>query len=297
MDASWATAVSQEQKESEMTSKDLRHCVLFMLIWGIALFLVAYAASFAMADDDGAAPAPSKYSWAFFTETQSVLLKDGQVIGQWYYPTGTYYPWNGVENQAAEKPPIGPPVHGATPPGGIEDWRKNGINRPDRDQTSLSGRPINPSRMAEAFSGLLTDDSDKGYFVIIAKTQKQRQLVLADWKKLPTSFTSRYNVWMAAPDHFSMMDHFSGKPRFFVEGDPTIELMQRDGTVLFRRPQCEQKYRAADMQELLKSDPDYKPELDPGAPADTSTIPSFGATTSLVVVGAGVLLLLFRRKP
>ncbi len=256
-----------------------------------SLLIVAFMCLPIRGDDSG------KYIWSFFTETQSILTKDGKVVGQWYYPEGVYYPWDGAKNLPATKPPIDPPKHGAPSSESVEDWQKNGIERPDRDQTNFSGRVIDPSRMAEAFSGTLTDDSDKGYFVIIAKDKAVRCKVLEDWKKLPTNFTSRYNVWLAAPDHFSMMDRYSGKPRFFTEGDPTIELMQRDGTVLFRRPQSEQKYNSADMQDLLKSDPDYKPELDPGAPEAESHIHiPVKTAVALLLAGAGVLLVLKRKS-
>jgi hypothetical protein len=276
-------------RPSAVAEKQERGCEMKRHLF--SLLIVAFMCLPASGDDNG------KYVWSFFTETQSVLTKDGKVVGQWYYPEGAYYPWDGEKNLPVTKPPVDPPKHGSPSSETMEDWQKNGIERQDRDQTNFSGRVIDSNRIAEAFNGTLTDDSDKGYFIIIAKDKARRDKVLADWHKLPTNFTSRYNVWLAAPDSFSMMDRFSGKPRFFVEGDPTIELMQRDGTVLFRRPQCEQKYTPGDMQDLLKSDPDYKPELDPGAPEVESHIHiSTKMATSLLVLAVGVLLFLFRRK-
>ena len=239
-----------------------------------------------------------KYVWNFFSETQSVLTRDGKIVGQWFYPDGKYYPWDGVKNGAAEKPPIDPPAHGSKVGNELEGWQSNGvISRPDRDHTSYSGKAIHPSRIAEAFAGTLEDDSGKGYFLIISKDRVKREKVLADWNKLPVSFTSRYHVWMAPSDHFEMKDRWTGQPRFFTEGDPTIELMQRDGTVLFRRPQSEQRYNATDMQELLKSDPDYDPTLDPGAPDVLSSITlSIKAIVTLLLASAGALLIFIRRK-
>lgn len=268
------------------------------IFWFIISFLFMWHAAPPVSEADAGVPqvvtaesAQGKYEWSRFTDTQAILTKDGEVIGQWYFPDGQYYPWDGKKNLATCKPPIDPPGRGIRPGAKnneFEKWQTAGVHgRQDRDRTSYSGRQISHDKIQDAFNGKLEDDSAKGYFVIIAKNQTDRERVLADWHKLPSDFTSRFNVWMAPPDHFSMWDRFNNKPRFFTEGDPTVELMAADGTVLFRRPQGG-VYHSTDMQDLLKSDPSYNPKLDPGAP-EVSTF-HLHIPVRYAIAGALVLL-------
>ncbi len=240
----------------------------------------------------------NKYEWSYYTADQALLSKNGVVIGQWYYPDSSYYPWNGTDNQSQTKPPIDPPGRGTPTQAGIENWQKFGIPQTaPREQVSIGGKVVKPNQLKAAFEGKLEDDSAKGYFVIIAKDKGVRDKVLADWQTLPSDFTSRYNVWSEPPDQFSMQDRFSGKPRFCIEGDPTVQLMQKDGTVLFRRPQCEQSYKSSDMADLLKSDPDYNPKLDPGAVESTIELFDISLKTFLAALASlvGGVLIYFRR--
>lgn len=239
-------------------------------------------------------PAPQiqkkQYEWYRYSDIQQLLYKDGKIVGQWYIPEHAYYPWDGTKNLASCKPPIDPPGREI---GQLEAWQKNGISaRHDREQLSYGGKVIQPHRLHEAFEGKLEDDSGKGHLIIVARDQKVRDKVFVDWQKLPTEFTARYSVWMAPPDHFSMQDRFKGKPRFFTEGDPTIILEDKDGVVLFRRPRAEQRYASSDMQDLLKSDPDYNPELDPGLPTKAQSLLSALLTTKGYIVISCVVLTL-----
>ena len=280
----------------------------------VALFFLLMAAAAAFGQDcpDGMCPwvkkpmkvAPSigsghddSFSWVKNTSDQWLLKRNGVTIGQWYVPNNTYYPWNG-KILPATKPPIDPPSALKM----TEEMKlliHNGIDRPDHngERLNFSGKLIYPGKLAQAFSGQLQDDSDKGYLVIISKDQAITDSVFTDWKTLPDDFTSRFLVWRAPPDHFSMQDRFSKKPRFFTEGDPTVVLQSRDGTVLFRRPQAGQVYKTADMKDILKSDPTYQPALDPGGqPPAVSFSLSTQSTTSLALVGAGLLAIFLRRK-
>ncbi len=246
----------------------------------------------AYSNDDG------KYEWVQRSSDQFILSRNGVTIGQWYVPNHTYYPWNGKEILPAVKPPIDPP---GTMRQTIEQKHllDTGVSRAehDREQLTFSGKAISPGRLSEAFNGQLQDDSDKGYLVIICKDAAKSEAVFQDWKKLPDDFTSRFLVWRAPPDHFSMQDRFANKPRFFTEGDPTVVLQSHDGTVLFRRPQAGQVYKASDMQDVLKSDDSYKPALDPGGHTPVSSFSlSPQAATSLMLAGIGGVVFLYRRK-
>lgn len=240
-----------------------------------------------------------QFSWVQTTSDQYLLQRNGVTIGQWYVPNSTYYPWNGKILPAA-KPPIDPPAGQKKVTEEMKLWCENGIDRDHNyngERLNFAGKQIHPGRLSEAFNGQLQDDSDKGYLVVITKDSAQRDSVLADWKKLPEDFTSRFLVWSAPPEHFSMQDRFAKKPRFFTEGDPTVVLQAHDGTVLFRRPQAGQVYKTADMQDILKSDPNYQPKLDPGGPSPASVFSlSTQAATSLTLAGAGILAFILRRK-
>ena len=273
----------------------------------VAMFFMLVAISNILGQDcaNGQCSAPAKvsapsqnanYAWSAGVAGQHLLRRDGVTVGQWF--EGQYYPWDGSKTLPACKPPIDPPEKNGLSKE-QRQWCNNGISglKLASDQLSFSGRVIKPGRLHEAFNGQLQDDSEKGYLVIIAKDSATREKVFADWKNLPADFTDRYLVWQAPPDHFSMQDRFAGKGRFFTEGDPTVVLQAHDGTVLFRRPQAGQSYKASDMQDLLKSDPSYNPHLDPGGPQSTPAFPmSVQTTTSLVLAGAGVLALILGRK-
>ena len=240
-----------------------------------------------------------QFSWVRVTSDQFLLQRNGVTIGQWYVPNQAYYPWDGRKIETATKPPIDPPGRGAMS-SEMKALIQNGIDRNPTytgERLNFSGKQIHPGRLSEAFSGQLQDDSDKGYLVIISKDQKQADKVFADWKTLPDEFTSRFLVWRAPADHFSMQDRFAKQPRFFTEGDPTVVLQTHDGTVLFRRPQAGQVYKTADMKDILKSDPSYQPKLDPGGPSPVASFSlSTQAATSLTLAGAGLLAFILRRK-
>lgn len=222
--------------------------------------------SFAKADDG-----QSKYEWKSVNDEQHVLYQDGHAIGQWYWPEGKYYPWDGEKNGEATHPPIDKPTNGVQSllSDAIKRWCLNGVHpakMKSEEHLSFGGKKITSAQVQDAFDGKLTDDSSKGWFVPIAKSDEMRDLLIAEWNKLPADFRARYLVWDVPADHFSLQDRFSGKPRFHTDADPSIILQDAKGTVLFRRPQGKAKYVAADFQDLLKADPDYKPELDPGKP-------------------------------
>lgn len=221
-----------------------------------------------------AADEPSQYEWKQENCDQHILYQDGHAIGQWYWPDGKYYPWDGKENGAATHPPVDRPTRGPQSllSDAIKKWCLNGVKQ-DKIKAgaycSVGGRPIACDQIKDAFDGKLTDDSDKGWFTPIAKDDKVRASLIAEWNKLPADFRARYLVWDVPADNFSLQDRFTNKPRFVTEGDPSIILQDSKGVVLFRRPQGKAKYVAADFQDLLKADPDYKPELDPGKPTPT----------------------------
>ncbi len=239
-----------------------------------------------------------KFAWVQRSSDQYLLTRDGVTIGQWYVPHATYYPLNGA-TFTASKPPIDPPDRPRLS-AEAKLLIHNGIDRENfyrGERLSFSGKPIHPGRLSEAFGGQLADDSDKGYLVIISSDPSKANKVFEDWKTLPNEFTSRFLVWRAPAGHFSMQDRFIGKPRFFTEGDPTVVLQKKDGTVLFRRPQAGQVYKTTDMQDILKSDPSYQPKLDPGGPTPVSSFSlSPQATTALSLAGAGILAFFLRRK-
>lgn len=243
----------------------------------------------------------AKYQWTKTSEDQYILSRDGVTVGQWYVPDHSYYAWKDGKNHGPVKPPIDQPTGRADAAQARQfaHWQMNGINADkmlnDKEVICLGGKVIHSSMIREAFDGTLTDDSSKGYLVIVAKDEKARQAIQDEFYKLPADFTSRYNVWAAPPTHFSMQDRFNGKPRFFTEGDPTIILQQADGTVLFRRPQANQIYKPGDFQDMLKSDPNYKPVLDPGAPPAPVSL-SFDAKNTVLLVAAGVVLILILRR-
>lgn len=238
-----------------------------------------------------------KFQWIPSSADQVLLLKDGRTVGQWYVPDNCYYPWDGSKIGSACKPPIDPPKDGQVV-AQVLDWQKKGVAvRPDREQISRGGKVYPTHKLHEVFAGAeLDDDSGKGHFIIVAKSPEQRQKVFEDWQKLPDDFRVRYNVWMTPPEHFSMIDRFSNKPRFYTEGDPSVILQGQDGTVLFRRPQAQQVYKTADMQDLLKSDPNYNPKLDPGAPEAPAVVLTTQSKIALAVAGAGLLLVLRRKQ-
>lgn len=237
----------------------------------------------------------ARYEWSVGVAGQHLLRCDGVVVGQWY--EGAYYPWDGGKVLAAAKPPIDPPGGELTKEQKL--WCKSGTSTSfdGIERLNFSGKGIHPGRIREAFNGQLQDDSEKGYLVILAKDAATRDSVFQDWKALPTDFTDRYLVWQAQLDHFSVQDRKTGKPRFYTEGDPTVVLQKHDGTVLFRRPRAGQHYKASDMQDLLKSDPNYNPKLDPGGPASPSFSLSTRTTTTLALAGVGAIAFFLRRKP
>jgi hypothetical protein len=169
----------------------------------------------------------------------------------------------------------------------------------DAEQITFGGKVIAKAQMSDAFEGKMTDDSNKGYVVIIAKDSANRAKVLKDYQTLPAEFRDRYHLWMADPAHFTMQDRYNGKPRFYTDGDPTILLQNNKGEVLFRRPAAGQVYQQADMRDLLKADPNYNPALDPGAPAKklTDYLPNWSAQQwGYLGVGAFVGLLTYRKR-
>ena len=223
-------------------------------------------------------PCPT-YQWVKWMDGRLLLKRDGVIIGQYYVADQLYYPWDGVKNLPATKPPTNPMEETA-----VADWQVNGVgvhNISGGEVLTYGGRVIAKKQMAAAFEGKLTDDSDKGYMIILAKDEAKRGNVLADYQKLPEEFRNRYHLWMADPSHFTMQDRYNGKPRFFTEGDPSVILENSKGEVLFRRPQAGQVYRQGDMQDLMKSDPNYNPALDPGAPVKSLTdyLPKLSAQT------------------
>ena len=248
-----------------------------------------------------AAQADDKYEWIKQNEDQYILHRNGIVYGQWYVPDGQFYIKDQGRYIGPYKPPIDPPGR-STFSDEARHWSQNGIssNYLGRDRLAYGGKVIHPNQLHAAFDGKLEDDSAKGNFVIIAKDQTVRDRVFADWQKLPTEFTTRYNVWMAPPDHFSMQDRFANKPRFYSEGDPTIVLQDKEGVVLFRRPQANQHYASSDMQDLLKADPNYNPKLDPGGPAPTLgftlTPPIFACLTLVAIFGIMLLIKFLRTR-
>lgn len=252
----------------------------------------------------------ARYQWEKNANPDMYLLRrDGKIIGQYYIPDMAYYPWDGkgstqANNGPATKPPIDPPtgrafVADAQP---MAEWQIAGVRlSPKQNEViTFGGKVIQPHMMEDAFAGKLDDDSTKGYMIIIAKDEAKRNKVLADYMKLPESFRSRYHLWMADPNHFTMQDRYNGKPRFPVDGDPSVVLQNSTGEVLFRRPRNGAVYQQGDMQDLLKSDPNYVKDNDPGVPAKTPSdyIPKLSAQTwSYVGFGAvSILFLLKRRK-
>lgn len=241
-----------------------------------------------------------KYEWRKLNEDQLILYRGDKVVGQWYYPNDAYYPWDGSKVGDKCEVPSGAPKKEPRVSEDMAGWCQNGVcssklnSLPD-PVLSHSGKQIHHSKVVEAFSDA-DEGQSKGYVVIITKDDSKRNDLLSAWNSLPPKFTSRYNIWAAPPNHFSLKDRFSGKPRFFTDGDPTVILQNSGGEVLFRRPQKGQIYKDVNFQDLLKSDPEYKPELDPGAP-DKQPV-SFGATaaTSLTVGGLALLLMLRRKK-
>lgn len=256
------------------------------------------------------------YRWERVNEQQTILRKDGKIIGQWYHPNNAYYPWDGVMTGAKEKPPIDAPGSCSQCPANcscgckagvpckcsqeLKPWQLHGVSvdkLAHREKVTYNGRELNAEELAQAFADSLTDDSGKGHFIVWARDQATRDKVLADWNALPSDFKDRYQVCAVPPDHFWMQDRFDNKPRFFTEGDPSVILTDPKGVVLFRRPQAGQVYQSPiDMQDLLKSDPSYNPKLDPGGPK--LKIPSLAKIPPIVWVGGGLLaLLIFARKP
>lgn len=246
----------------------------------------------------------SRYVWIEGSSKDQYLLKrDGKVIGQYWVPDHNYHPWDGKKVLAACKPPIDPPsgANGFTA-ATIADWQISGVHADklgSEEVVTFGGTVIGKHKMEDAFNGKLTDDSSKGYFLIVAKDDGKRNKVLGDWMKLPEDFRARYHLWMADPNHFTMQDRYNGKPRFFTEGDPSVILQNSSGEVLFRRPQAGQVYQQADMQELLKSDPAYNPNLDPGSPQKTLTdyLPKLSAQQwGYAGFGAVALVIFLKRR-
>lgn len=236
------------------------------------------------------------YAWKQWMDGRYLLQREGVIIGQYHAGDQLYYPFDGVKNLPAVKPPIDPPNgRDAFAENNLyAEWQVNGVgarNFSDSEVLTFGGKVIPKTKMSAAFEGKLTDDSDKGYMIIIAKDESKRNKVLQDYQKLPEEFRARYHLWMADPSHFLMQDRYNGKPRFVAEGDPTVVLQNNKGEVMFRRPQAGQVYQQRDMQDLLKSDPSYNPALDPGAPAKTFTdyLPKLSAQT-WGVLGFGVLV-------
>lgn len=142
----------------------------------------------------------------------------------------------------------------------------------------------------------LTDDSTKGYFVVISKDAAKREAVLKDWEKLPQHFRDKYKVWSseaASPDHYLMQDRATGKPRFHVDGDPTVVLQDHAGKVMFRHPlRAEQVYEGAKTLDfLLRTDPSYKPDKDPGVPSGVPGIPNLPPLVWLGGAAGAVILI------
>ncbi len=242
-----------------------------------------------------------KFEWRDGTATQTWLFRDGVCIGEWYHQDGMYYPWDGTASGKAGKPPIDPPRRGAAAQV-LQAWQLSGVDQSkiaeSREVVTYGGLPIDPSKLSQAFEGTLTDDSGKGYFVVIAKDQVKREAILAEWEKLPKDFRDRYKIWSTTPDATSMQDRFNGKPRFHMDNPNwTIVLETAKGKVLFRRPwSAEQAFQANDVKELLKNDPDYKPALDPGRPVDQSAASSSVPPIVWIIGGAAILLVLGNRK-
>ena len=230
-----------------------------------------------------APPAFAKYAWQENAADKDMVLlrRDGKIIGHWYRPNQMYYPFAGGKNLAATKPPIDPPGRGAQATETLAPWQTSGVDlsrvNGKLEVVTYGGKTIPAEQLSAAIAGTLDDDSAKGYFTVLCADQRQRAAILAEWAKLPADFRSRYNVWASAPDHFSMMDRFAGKPRFHMDSSAwTIVLqapgLENKGEVLFRRPRsAEAVFDPQDIKDLLKADPGYKPALDPGSQPPTGT--------------------------
>lgn len=245
-----------------------------------------------------------RYTWEKgTTEDQFILRQDGKIVGQYWVPDGSYYPWDGRQNLRASKPPIDPPSGRANfaDAKAMAEWQVSGVQANkllDEEVVTFGGKVIGKHKMSDAFAGKLTDDSSKGYLLIVAKDEVKRNKVFQDYLKLPEDFRARYHLWMADPQHFTMQDRYNGKPRFVTEGDPAVILQNHKGEVLFRCPREGHVYQQGDMQELLKSDPAYNPTLDPGVPAKTLTdyLPKLSAQQWGYLGFGALAFVAYRRK-
>lgn len=254
-----------------------------------------------------------KYEWqrdTYYTN-QSFLLRNGVRVGGWRHDTKSYCQWTGTGWGKFCKPPIDPPTDGigATTNKVLTNWQTHGVerskcNESNKETFTLSGQVIDAGQaFAAVGDNQLVDDSDKLHLIVITKSADTRAKILADYATLPKDFRDHTNVWAAPPDHFSMMDRSTGKPRFVADQDPTIILEDANGVVLCRHPHdaTSKGYQGlADLTLLLKSDPNYKASADPGLPTkSTLTEPSeieIAVAVALAVIGIVLLLVMFRRK-
>ncbi len=217
------------------------------------------------------AATPPKFEWKRANDTQHFLYRDNVLVGGWDHDAHHYMPWDGKRWGEECKPPLDAPSNLVGKTDDLPAWRLFGVDRtklcpPHEECFTVNGYPADPKKFYALADGTLADDSSKGWFVVIARDAEKRAKLLADFATLPKDFTDRYHVWAAPPDHFSMQDRFNAKPRYYAAGDPTFVLQDKDGVVLYRFPHvAEQVYRGPeDLQGLLKADPNYKPDLDPG---------------------------------
>jgi hypothetical protein len=237
----------------------------------------------------GSPVAKSDYAWKQQNETQWFLYLDGKCVGGWDTAMEHYLPWDGSRWQPATKPPIDRPNLSKTT---LEAWQLNGVksdelNGHNGDSFNYCGLPVTKDKAFAAVEGKdLPDDSNKMHFIILTRNEETRAKLVADYAMLPEGFRNRCHLHAAHPDHWSMKDR-DGKPRFNMEQDPTIELLDSKGIVLCRHPRTatEQGYQGfKDMQAVLKSDPNHKKELDPGLPGSGD-----GGIPLPVLIGAGVV--------
>jgi hypothetical protein len=236
---------------------------------------------------------PPGYEWRTFPDdiTQVALFQDGRQIGAYHLVEDYYRPFDPGTRQWGERsvPPVVPP-------------RRNFGLAPHKiragDHYALNGKEVDRQQVCQVLQGdkdrQIPDDASKVRVTVIG-TAAERESVLHDFAGHPALALWKDRLLVAGyePGYWAVQ-----RQGFAGLGHPTIYVQAPDGTVLHR--QDDYQGGAAELAEVLrKLDPNYQPAKDRDRrKVDLSgLVPRLPWSVPVVLLGAGLLLFLFRRKP
>lgn len=239
-----------------------------------------------------AVPAHARYEWRSFEGdiSQMALYHNGRQIGAYHLVEDYYRPLDPATGQWGERCP--PPV---TAPGRNFGLTQDKIRA--GDHYSLNGREVNKERIQQMLGDgerQVPDDSRKMRITVIGDPN-WRSIVEDDLARHPalTPWKDKIVAAWYPPDHWAI-----ARQGFRSDGRPTLYVQTPDGTVLHRQDDYEGRAEAL-AEVLRKLDPNYKPEKDRDRrKVDLARwlLPKIPWSVPAVLLGAALLLLLYRRK-